>query len=167
MRSQPLARTLLVLLLASTLALAGCTQETSEDGPGTGDQDPGDRPPESTADCDRAVVPGDQDGQEGHVLVLSCQGQGPGQQNAQLACPQPDGAELHAGTDLTDGQITVAVDDAGGTEIANETLADTDTERRNIPLETDQAQPGDWTVRVHRSAAYDGEHRVELWCPTG
>ncbi len=167
MRSQPLARTLLALLLASTLALAGCTQETSEGGPGADDTEPGQEPPGSTADCDRATVPGQQDGQEGHVLVLSCQGQGPGQQSAQLSCPQPDGAELHAGTDLADGQITVATDDAGGTEIANATLADTDKERRSIPLETDQAQAGDWTVTVHRSAAYDGEHRVELWCPTG
>lgn len=167
MRSQPLARAILVLLLASTVALAGCTQDAAEDEPGADDQGPGDEAPEPTADCDRAVVPGEQDGQEGHVLVLSCQGQGPERQSGQLSCPEPEGAELQAGTDLAGGQITVAVDDAGGTEIGNATLPDTDTQRRDIPLETEQAQPGDWTVTVGLSEAYDGEHRAELWCPTG
>lgn len=166
MRSSPLARTLLVLLLASMLALAGCTDQTPSDEPGEPDS-PGEEPPGSTADCDRAVVPGEQDGQEGHVLVLSCKGQGPGRQSGGLSCPQPDGAELQAGTELAGGQITVAVDDAGGTEIANATLPDTDKERRTIPVDTDQARPGDWTVTVRLSEAYDGEHRVELWCPTG
>lgn len=162
MRSPTPAKAVLCLLLVLTLPLAGCAQETSTDPPEAApDGDP------STADCDHAVVTGQQDDREGHVLVMSCDGQGQGRQDASVACPGPSGAELEAGTDLAGGQVEIVVDDAGGDEIARATLSDTGGERRGIPLDTQDAEPGDWTVTIQRTEAYDGQHRLELWCPTG
>lgn len=159
-------RPVVVLLLVAAVALAGCTQGADQaPGPSPDDRDPED--PAATIECDEVVVPGEQDGQDGHVLVMSCQGQGQGRQVGDLACPQPSGAELDAGTRLEGGQITVVVEDDADAEIANATLGDTDGDRRGIHLATDQARPGQWTTTVHRSTGYDGEHRIELWCPTG
>lgn len=162
-----MARVSLVITLLLTVSLAGCSLPASDEPAPPPGSNGGDQPPDDRISCDKAVLPGEQEGEQGELLFLSCEGEGTGTQTGELSCPAPSDAELTASTDLADGQVRITVRDAQGQEVVNRTLGDTGGQARELPMSTGGAQAGTWTVQVDRLSGYDGEHRVELWCPQG
>lgn len=162
MPAGPGVRWRVCLLTGLVLGLAlvpGCVDEGPE-GTDDGDEDPS---RDTYETCDTLTVPFSSNQTDWEAARIECEANVTGTNSQTLSCAQPDQATLAAATNLTAGEVQIAVDDADGEQVAEHRLADTEGEVRELDVEAGQA--GEWTLTGERLEGFAGEYQAELACP--
>lgn len=156
---------LFVLLLAGSLALApGCLSDEQADGDASDGAGPG-MDEDTYEECQSHRFSGTSASGSWNAAEIDCRANVPGEDRQEIDCPRPEEAELTISTELTSGQVHLLVEDADAQRIVDRNFGDTGGEPRNVTMQTSDAAPGSWTVTTERPEGFEGEFRVELFCP--